>query len=141
MNRVGVANLSGADDAVDLEIALRTDGWPYTDSLVSELHMKAIDIGLRINGHRLDAKFSAGPNDAKSDFAAIGDQNFFKHGGVAVELLEAEERLTKLHGLAIFGTDFRNDTRDLSLDLVHDFHGFDNADNGIWRHLLADREE
>ena len=141
MDRVGVADLSGADDAVNLEIALRTDGWPYTDSLVSELHMKAIDIGLRINGHRLDAQFSAGANDAKSNFAAIGDQNFFKHGGVAEELLEAEEGLSKLHRLAIFGTDFRNDTRDLGLDLVHDFHGFDNADNGIRRHLLADREE
>jgi hypothetical protein len=60
---------------------------------------------------------------------------------VAEGLLEAEEGLSKLNGLAIFGTDFRNDTRDLGLHLVHDFHGFDNADNGIRRHLLADREE
>lgn len=141
MDRVGVANLSGADNAVDLEITLRTNGWPDTNSLIGELHMKAVDIRLGIDGHRLDAKFSAGPNDAKSDFAAIGDQNFFKHGGVAEGLLEAEEGLSKLHGFAILGTNFRDDTRDLGLDLVHDFHGFDNADNGIRRHLLANREE
>ena len=141
MDRVSVANLSSADDTVDLEIALRTNGWPDTNGLIGKLHMKAVDIRLGIDGHRLDAQFLAGPNDAKSNFAAIGDQNFFKHGGVAEGLLEAEERLSKLDGLAILGTDFRNDTRDLGLDLVHDFHGFDNADNSIWRHLLTDREE
>ena len=41
--------------------------------------MQRIDVGLGINGQGADAELLAGANDAKRDFAAIGDQNFFKH--------------------------------------------------------------
>lgn len=103
--------------------------------------MEAVDVGLRVNGNRLDAQFLTGADNTEGDFATIGDQDFFKHGGVAGGLLEAEECLTELNGLAIFGADFRDNARDLGFDLIHDLHRFDDANNGVRRDLLADREE
>ena len=141
VNRIGIADLGRADDAVDLEVALGTHGRPDANGLVGELHMEAVDVGLGINGHRLHAQFLAGANDTKGYFAAIGDQDFFKHGGMAGGLLETEEWLTKLNWLAIFGTNFGNNSRDLGFDLVHDLHGFDDANHCVWSDLLANRKE
>ena len=108
VDRIGIANLRSADDAVDFEITFRTHSRPNANSLVGELHMEAVDVGLRVNSNRLDTQFPTGADNTEGDFAAIGDQDFFKHGGVAGGLLEAEECLTELHGLAIFGADFRH---------------------------------
>jgi len=141
VDRIGIANLRSTNDAVDFKVTFRTNGWPDTNGLVGELHMKAVDVGLRVNGNRLDSQFPAGADNTKGDFATIGDQDFFKHGGVAEGLLEAEECLTELHGLAIFGADFRHNARDLGFHLVHDLHGFDDANNGVRGDLLADRQE
>ena len=141
VDRIGIANLRSADDAVDFQIALGTYSRPDANGLVGELHMKAVNIGLRVNGNRLDTQFLTGADNTEGNFAAIGDQDFFKHGGVAGGLLEAEECLTELHRLAIFGADFRHNARDLGFDLVHDLHGFDDANNGIRCDLLANREE
>jgi hypothetical protein len=56
-------------------------------------------------------------------------------------LLETEEWLTKLNWLAILGTNFGNNSRDLGFDLVHDLHGFDDTNHCVWSDLLADRKE
>ena len=84
---IGVRDFCGADDAVDFEVALGAYGGADANGFVGELHMEAVEIGFRIDGDRLDAEFLAGADDAKSDFAAIGDQDFFEHGGVAGDYL------------------------------------------------------
>jgi hypothetical protein len=45
--------------------------------------MQCVGIGSRVNAGDCDTKLSAGPGDPASDLAAIGDQNFVKHGGLS----------------------------------------------------------
>ena len=44
--------------------------------------MHQVAVGRGVRGHSLDAQFLAGAKDAKGDFATVGDQYFFQHGGV-----------------------------------------------------------
>ena len=96
--------------------------------------MERVDIGFGVNGESFDAEFFAGADDAESDFASIGDENFFKHGRLA----QPEESLSILDGLAIFCGDLGDDSAGLGLDFVHDLHCFDDADNGILGNFLPD---
>jgi hypothetical protein len=41
--------------------------------------MERFGIGLRVHGNCLDAHLTAGANDANSDLASVGDENFRKH--------------------------------------------------------------
>src|SRR4029079_19292167 len=42
--------------------------------------------------------------------------------------IDSEEDLAVLDWLRVFYADFPHDPRDFGLDLVHDFHGFDDTD-------------
>ena len=80
MDGIDIGDFGGANDAVDLQIAIRTGSRADTNSLVRELDMEAVDIGLGVDGYGLDTQFLTSPDDAKCDLAAIGDQDFFEHG-------------------------------------------------------------
>ena len=41
--------------------------------------MHRISVGFAENSDRFNAHFTTGADDANSDFAAIGDQDFLKH--------------------------------------------------------------
>jgi hypothetical protein len=41
--------------------------------------MHGVGIRGRMHGHRRDAEFLAGAQDAKRDLAAIGDEDFIEH--------------------------------------------------------------
>ena len=47
--------------------------------MIGELDMHRIDIRLGVNGDRFDVEFAAGTDDAKGDFATIGNQDAFEH--------------------------------------------------------------
>ena len=79
MNRIHVADLRRAHDAIDLQITLGAGGRADADRFVRQLHVQRIDIRLRVNRERADAEFLAGADDAERDFAAVGDQDFFEH--------------------------------------------------------------
>ncbi len=81
MNRIRIADLRGADDAVDLQIALVARAGADADGLVGELHVERIHVGLGINGEGLDALLLAGADDAQGDFAAVRDEDFLEHDG------------------------------------------------------------
>ena len=49
------------------------------DSLIGLADMKSIGIGIRIDSNRFDAHLFCCTNDATSDFATIGNQDFFNH--------------------------------------------------------------
>ena len=80
MDGIDIGYLGGTDDAVDLEIAIRTGSRADANGLVRELDMEAVDIGLGVDGYGLDTQFLTSPDDAKCDLASIGDQDFFEHG-------------------------------------------------------------
>jgi len=41
--------------------------------------MQTKGIGLRVDGHRLHAKFFTGADHPQRDFSTIGDQDFLEH--------------------------------------------------------------
>ena len=41
--------------------------------------MEAFQVGLGVDGDRLDAEFLAGSNNPEGDFAAIRDEDFLEH--------------------------------------------------------------
>jgi hypothetical protein len=79
MNGVHVCNLSGTDDSIGAQIAVRTTGSSDANRFVSKLDVKGLNIGLRINSEGFDAHLAAGSDDAKRDFTAIGDENLLNH--------------------------------------------------------------
>ena len=80
MNGVHVANLGGADVAVDFEIGIRPGGRSDADGLVGQLDVEALQVGLGVDGEGFDAHLAAGAHDAQGDLAAVGDEDFVKHG-------------------------------------------------------------
>src|SRR5688500_165418 len=56
-------------------------------------------------------------------------------------LLDEEERLAELHGLAVLDQDLLDHPAYLRLDLVHDLHGFDDADHLLGADLVAGVDE
>src|ERR1700733_11575051 len=52
-------------------------------------------------------------------------------------LLNADQRLAKLYGGAIFHQDFSNDAFDLGFYLIHDLHGFDDAYQRLFVDFLS----
>jgi hypothetical protein len=53
--------------------------------------MQRLAVGLRVNRDGLDPQLAAGADDAQGDLAAIGNQDFVKHGRSmgAIESLDA----------------------------------------------------
>ena len=80
MDAIGISQLSGADDRGHIKITLRRGWWPDTDRLVSEAHMLQVTVCSGMHCHGLDAQFFARPQNTQCNFAAIGNQYFFKHG-------------------------------------------------------------
>jgi hypothetical protein len=78
---IDVADLGGGDDAVDLEIALRARARSDTDGFVGGLNVEGVVIGLGIDGEGADPEVLAGADHPESDFAAISNEDFVKHGG------------------------------------------------------------
>jgi hypothetical protein len=79
VDRVDIRNFRSADDTVGTQITVRAPRASNTDCFVSQLNVKRLNVGLRIDGQCLYAQFTTGPNDAKSDFTAIRDEDFLYH--------------------------------------------------------------
>jgi hypothetical protein len=85
MDGLGIGHLGGGDDGGHVQIALGGGRRPDADGFVGQAHVLGLGVGLGIHGHGLDAHLAAGALDAQGDFAAIGDEDFFKHGFVLRE--------------------------------------------------------
>ena len=66
------------DDVVDVEITGERIA-AQTVGLVGLLDMERVTVGLGIDGHRANAQFGTGPDDAHSDLATVGDQDLTEH--------------------------------------------------------------
>lgn len=50
----------------------------HIDSLVCELNVQTVDIGIRVNGDGLDTHLLGGSYDAACDLSSVGDQDLVK---------------------------------------------------------------
>ena len=82
VNRVGIGDLCGGEDARFLQVAFRRGRRADADAFVSKAHGHGITVGLRVHDHRRDAHFLAGAVDAQGNLAAIGDKDFLDHVAV-----------------------------------------------------------
>jgi hypothetical protein len=55
-----------------------------------------------MHGHRLDAEFAAGTQDAQCDLAAVRDDDLLENAGAAL-LFDHEPRLAELDRIAALG--------------------------------------
>ena len=79
MDRLHVADLGRADDAVDLQVAVGGLGRADAIGLVGQFQIGGAAVGLAEDGHRLDAQLAAGADDPQGDLAPIGNQNSLEH--------------------------------------------------------------
>ena len=86
MHRFGAGFLTGGDDLVDQEIGLGGGRRAEMDRLVGHFDMQRVGVGVGIDGDGRKPHALRGLNDATSDFAAIGDENFTKHSRPAAPI-------------------------------------------------------
>ncbi len=79
MNGVDVGDFGGGDDGGNVEIAVGRARRADADGLIGKTNVQRVAVGLAVDGNRAHAEFTAGIEDAKCDFATIGDQNLTKH--------------------------------------------------------------
>ena len=83
VNRLDVADLGGADHAVDLEVAVGGFRGADAEGLVGGLQIGRAAIRLAEDRHGLDPQLAAGADDPQGDLTAIGHQNALKHRAAA----------------------------------------------------------
>ena len=79
MHRFGACLLAGCDDFIGLQVAFLRRHAAKADSLVSKLYMLCVAINVGMNGDCFNAHGTRCADDPTGNFAAIGNQNFFKH--------------------------------------------------------------
>ena len=79
VDRLGIRHLGRRDDGRHVQITQRGRRRADAHSLFGQLDVFGVAVGLGIHHHCLDAQFVAGALDTEGDFAAIGDQDLFKH--------------------------------------------------------------
>src|SRR5690606_37041541 len=128
----------------DVQVALARRRRPNANRLIRKANVFEVAVGSRVHGHGLDAQLAAGAQYAQSDFAAVGDDDFFQHRlkirfGVmrCSALLDDEQRLIELDWLTVL-YQYRSDHAVLvALDLVEHLHRFDNAQRIVNLDTLA----
>jgi hypothetical protein len=88
MNRIDVKNLCRAYDCGNVEITLRGGSWSNAGSFIGETDMQRISIDVAVNRDCPDAHLLAGPDDATSDLATIGNQDLLELAWIKSHLLK-----------------------------------------------------
>ena len=143
MDRIDVADLGRAHDALDFQITVRARRRADANRFVGKLHVQGIDVGIGINRERADAELFACANNAQRDFTAVGNQDFFEHARAPqfaerTQLSHPEENLAELDWFTVFGHDFGDYAAGFRFDLVHNFHRLDNANHRVLSHFCPD---
>src|SRR5579864_9227671 len=130
---VGARNLGRTDDRRHVEVAVEAPGRTDTHVLVGEPDMQRVLVRLGVHGDGLDAELAARADHPKGDLTAVRNQDLVEHAfgtgsGTATLLdLDREQALPELHGAAVVHVDGGEFTVAVALDLVHELHGFDDA--------------
>jgi hypothetical protein len=80
MDGFGIHLLCRRDDGVNLQITLARRSWSNPNCFIRHTHMHTLDVSVGIDRNGANAQLATGANDANSDFASIGNQDFAKHG-------------------------------------------------------------
>jgi hypothetical protein len=100
--------------------------------------MERIGVRRAMDGNGLDAELAACMDDSKGYFSPIGDKDLLEHGELAASgRPDQEQRLSELDRLCILGVDLLDDSRLVGLDLVHQLHRFDDAQDLTHFDLVA----
>ncbi len=131
MNGIDVGDFRRRDDGGHIQIALRRSRRADADRLIGKTDVERVAVRFAVDGDGTDPQFFAGADDAKCDFAAIGDEQFSKHrfqSGTAMET-QGEERLAVFDRLAIGDQTLDDFPGCIRFDLVHELHGLDDAEH------------
>ena len=131
MDGVRIGQLGRADDVGHVAVAEFAGGRPDADIFFGVAQVQRMGIGLRVHGHGGDAQILAGPDDAQCDLPAIGDEYLLKQEGSPGSNssgTDPEQRLIVLDRFPGIDQDLDDFSLHFSLDLVHDLHGFDDAE-------------
>ena len=93
MDGVDIGDLGGADDAWNIEVAVRALRRANTNCLVRKADMQRVPIGFRKHRDRLDAKLLTGVNDSEGDLATVSDEYFLEHRSLEDEWRTAFRRI------------------------------------------------
>ena len=93
VNGLGPGGLGRGDDALPLQVALARGAATDVHRFVAGGHVLGTGVGVGIHGHGAHTEAAGRGGNAAGDFAAVGDQDLFKHG----QLL----RRTRLHTLCV----------------------------------------
>src|SRR5262249_24817210 len=148
-----------------IQVALRGRCWSNAGCLVGKTDVQRIAIDVAVNSDCLDSHLLAGPDNATGNLAAVCDQDLFelarieshkkpatkKHKTHKMFLVpfvpfcdltaNTKEWLAVLNRLAVLDVNLDYFTRGFRLNLVHEFHGFDNADNCVLLDVAANLHE
>ena len=80
------------EDRADVQIAGRNRRGADAVALVGEADVHRFAVGLGIDRHRRDAHLLAGAYDPQRDLAAVGDEDFGKHGVSLLPISSAQRR-------------------------------------------------
>ena len=79
MDRVRAGHARGRDQRGHAQIAVARRGRADAHALVRKAHMHGVGVDGGMDRDGADAEVPAGADDAKRDFAAVGDQDLFEH--------------------------------------------------------------
>src|SRR5690606_34580965 len=68
VDRVGVGDFGGTDEAGDVEVTLGACGGADAKRLVGGVHVEAVAVRFTVHGDGLDTEFAARTDDADGDF-------------------------------------------------------------------------
>ena len=79
MDRLGAVFLGGVENPVDPQVAFGGRRGADVLRLVGHADVQRCAVGIGIDGHRSDAHFAQGADDADGDLAPVGDQYLAEH--------------------------------------------------------------
>ena len=74
MNGLRASPSGRVQDPFAKQVTLRSGRRTDVDRLVGCAHMRRCGIGVAVDRHAGDAELATGANDAKGDFASVGDE-------------------------------------------------------------------
>ena len=79
MHRLRAGLLTRGNDFLGLQVAVTTRRRADVDGFIGQLDMACILVGVGLDSDGLDAHLAGSEDDAASDFAAIGYEDFCEH--------------------------------------------------------------
>jgi hypothetical protein len=100
----------------------------YADIFFCMAHVQRVGVRLRVHRHGLDSQFLTGPDDAQGYFSAVGNEYLLEQGVSRSRGAYAHQWLIVFNRFGLADQYLDNLSFYVGLDLIHDLHGFYDAD-------------